>query len=47
MSREAADPYRTGRSLARIAVYVGGFSPTTVARALKKAGVSLRPRPGS
>lgn len=45
-AREAADLYQAGRSLAWIAVYVGGFSPTTVARALKRQGVSLRPRPG-
>jgi hypothetical protein len=44
--REAADLYVAGRSLVWIADYVGGFSPTTVARALKRQGVSFRPRPG-
>jgi hypothetical protein len=42
-AREAADLYQAGRSLAWIADYVGGFSPTTVARALKRQGVALRP----
>jgi hypothetical protein len=45
--REAADLYRAGRSLARIATHLGGLSPTTVARALQREGVQLRPRRGS
>jgi hypothetical protein len=46
-TREAADLYQVGRSLAWIANRFGGISPTTVARALRKQGVSLRPRPGA
>ena len=46
-AREAANLYTAGRSLAWIAWRFGGISPTTVARALRRQGVSLRPRPGS
>jgi hypothetical protein len=46
-TREAANLYTTGHSLAWIANYFGGISPTTVARALRRRGVQLRPRPGS
>jgi hypothetical protein len=44
---KAANFYAAGRSLAWIADHFGGISPTTVARALRRQGVPLRPRPGS
>ena len=46
-AREAANLYIAGRSLAWIANHFGGISPTTVARALRRQGLSLRSRPGS
>jgi Helix-turn-helix domain len=46
-AREAATYYAAGRSLAWIANHFGGISPTTVARALRRRGISLRPRPGA
>jgi hypothetical protein len=46
-AREAATYYAVGRSLAWIAHHFGGISPTTVARALRRRGTVLRPRPGS
>jgi hypothetical protein len=45
-AREAATFYNVGRSLAWIAARYGGISPTTVARALRRQGIHLRPRPG-
>ena len=45
-TREAADLYAAGRSLAWIAGHIGGLSPTTVARALRGQGVTIRRRPG-
>jgi lambda repressor-like predicted transcriptional regulator len=44
-TREAADYYIAGRSLAWLATRCG-VSPTTVSRALQRQGVTLRPRPG-
>jgi hypothetical protein len=44
---EAAELYIAGRSLAWIADHFGGLSPTTVARALRRQQVPLRPRPGN
>jgi hypothetical protein len=44
---EAAGLYRAGRSLKWIGQYFGGISPTTIARALRNQGVTLRPRRGS
>ena len=38
-TREAADLYRAGFSLAWIANHFAGTSPTTVARALQRSGV--------
>jgi lambda repressor-like predicted transcriptional regulator len=46
-AREAATLYTAGRSLAWIANHFGGISPTTIARALRRQGLSLRSRPGS
>ena len=43
---EAAELYAAGHSLAHIADRFGGISPTTVARALRREGLELRPRDG-
>jgi len=45
-ARETADLYQAGRSLTWIANHLGGFSPTTIARTLRRMDVPLRPRPG-
>jgi hypothetical protein len=45
-ARQAAYFYRGGRSLAWIASHFGSVSPTTVARALRREGLELRPRYG-
>ena len=43
-TREAADLYTAGRSLAGIADHFGGISPTTVARVLHRQSITLPPR---
>jgi hypothetical protein len=43
---EAAELYAAGHSLDHIACHLGGISPTTVARALRRKGLELRPRHG-
>jgi hypothetical protein len=45
-AREAVTLYESGRSLAWIANHFDGLSPSTVARALRRQGIQLRPRPG-
>lgn len=44
-AKEAAGLYTSGRSLQWIASHFGGISPTTAALALRRQGVSVRPRP--
>ncbi|MFV0462728.1 MAG: helix-turn-helix domain-containing protein [Nostocoides sp.] len=43
--REAARQYERGHSLARVAQSLG-TGPSTVARALREAGLAIRPRGG-